>query len=78
MTEVKVPYLGEGISKARVTFIYFKPGDSVSKEADLVEVTTDKAAFNIPAPCGGKIAELKVSCGDMVNIGDIVCVIASQ
>jgi|EPASupsiteSAE347_1022098.scaffolds.fasta_scaffold03550_2 pyruvate dehydrogenase E2 component (dihydrolipoamide acetyltransferase) len=75
LIEVKVPYLGAGIEKARVTFIYCRPGEDIAKDADLIELTADKAAFNLPAPCPGKIGELKVSCGDTLNVGDTVCFI---
>ncbi|MFA5321013.1 MAG: lipoyl domain-containing protein [Candidatus Omnitrophota bacterium] len=75
LIEVKVPYLGAGIEKARVTFIYCRPGEAIAKDADLIEITADKAAFNIPSPCNGKITESKVSCGDTLNVGETVCFI---
>ncbi len=71
--EVKVPHLGAGVEKARVTFIYCEPGDTVKQDADLFELTADKAAFNVPSPCSGRIGEVKVSCGDTVSVGDVIC-----
>lgn len=76
--EVKVPYLGAGIEKARITFLYCRPGDTVAKDADLCELTADKAAFNVPSPCSGRIAEMNVSCGDTVCVGDTVCSIEAE
>ncbi len=76
--EVKVPYLGAGIEKARVTFIYCKPGDMVEKDADLLELTADKAAFNVPSPCSGRIDTLTVSCGDTLSVGETICRILSD
>lgn len=52
-----------------------KPGDRVGEDADLVELTTDKAAITIPSPAGGMIAECLASEGAEVKAGDILCII---
>lgn len=75
MANVTVPELGEGIEKATLTFWYFKEGDRVKENDDLAEVTTDKAAFNIPAPCNGILKQRLNQEGDSVKIGTIIAVI---
>jgi len=75
MTKVVLPELGEGIEKATVSYWYFKTGDRVSEKDDLVELTTDKATFNLPSPCSGVILEIFFNEGDTVDIGQALALI---
>ena len=75
MTKVVLPELGEGIGKATVSYWYFKTGDRVSEKDDLVELTTDKATFNLPSPCSGVILEIFFNEGDAVDIGGVLAII---
>ena len=75
MTKVYLPELGEGINKATVTFWYFKPGEKVNEKDDLVELSTDKATFNLPSPCTGTVSEIIVSEGDAINVGEVLGII---
>ncbi len=78
MTKVFLPELGEGIEKATVSYWYYKPGEKVSEKDDLVEITTDKATFNLPSPCSGTLSEIIFSEGDTVNVGEVLGVIDEQ
>lgn len=73
--EVKLPFLAEGVEECTVTFWHVTVGDKVEKEDDLVEMETSKAIFNVPSPAGGIIKEILVSEGDVVKVGDTLCVI---
>lgn len=75
MTKVILPELSEGIDKATVSYWYFKTGEKVNEKDDLVELTTDKAAFNLPSPCTGRISEIMVQEGDTVNVGEVLAII---
>ena len=75
MTKVVLPELGEGIEKATVSYWYFKAGDQVKEKDDLVELATDKATFNIPAPCTGVLAEVFFKESDAVHTGEVLAVI---
>lgn len=72
MSKVALPPLGEGIEKATVSFWYFKEGDKVEEKADLVELTTDKATFNLPSPCSGTLSQIIAEEGSVVNIGEVL------
>jgi len=78
MTKVVLPELGEGIEKATVSYWYLKEGERVKERDDLVELTTDKATFNLPSPCTGIISEIMFREGDSVNVGEILAVIEEQ
>ncbi len=75
MTKVVLPELGEGIDKATVSYWYFKEGEKVNEKDDLVELTTDKATFNLPSPCSGMLSEIIFHEGDTVNTGETLAII---
>lgn len=75
MTKVVLPELGEGIDKAIVSYWYFKTGEKVGEKDDLVELTTDKATFNLPSPCAGTLSEIFFQEGDSVNVGEVLAII---
>jgi pyruvate/2-oxoglutarate dehydrogenase complex dihydrolipoamide acyltransferase (E2) component len=75
MVKVVLPELGEGIEKATVSYWYYKEGEKVTEKDDLVELTTDKATFNLPSPCSGIVSEILFHEGDTVNVGEILGVI---
>jgi pyruvate/2-oxoglutarate dehydrogenase complex dihydrolipoamide acyltransferase (E2) component len=78
MTKVILPELGEGIEKATVSYWFFKVGDYVKEKEDLVELTTDKATFNLPSPCCGVISEIFSQEGDTVDVGQALAIINEQ
>ena len=75
MLKIILPELGQGIEKATVSFWFFKEGDKVSEKEDLVELTTDKAAFNLPCPFSGVLKEIIFHEGDTVNVGEVLGII---
>ncbi len=75
MVKVSLPELGKDITGATVSFWYFKEGQKVNEKDDLVELTTDKAAFNLPSPATGVIKEILFHEGDAVKIGEVLAVI---
>lgn len=75
MAKVVLPELGEGIEKATVSYWYFKEGEKVNLKDDLVELTTDKATFNLPSPCSGTLSEILFHEGEVVNIGETLAII---
>lgn len=75
MVKVILPELSEGVTKATVSYWYFKEGEKVTEKDDLVELATDKATFNLPSPASGTLIEVMFTEGDTVNVGDILAVI---
>lgn len=62
--------MGEGIEKATVSFWFIKEGEKVAEKDDLVELTTDKATFNLPSPATGVLSEITLREGEIVRPGD--------
>ena len=68
----KLPDLGEGIHEGEILAVIVEAGQDV-KEGDIIlEVETDKAAVEIPSPYTGKVEEILVKPGDVVNVGDVM------
>ena len=68
----KLPDLGEGIHEGEVLAVPVEVGQEV-KEGDIIlEVETDKAAVEIPSPFNGRVQEIIVKPGDVVNVGDVM------
>ncbi len=76
MVQVLLPELGEGITTAVISCWYAKPGDVVKEGDDIVELVTDKAAFNVSATTNGKIKKVFSKEGDEVKIGAVLAEIA--
>jgi pyruvate/2-oxoglutarate dehydrogenase complex dihydrolipoamide acyltransferase (E2) component len=75
MIKVYLPELGENITKATISYWYFEDGAAVVEGNDLVEVATDKATFNVPAPCSGTLVEIMAHEGDTVEVGEVLAMI---
>jgi pyruvate dehydrogenase E2 component (dihydrolipoamide acetyltransferase) len=71
-SEFKLPQLAEGIESADVAELHVKAGDTVEEGQVLMELETDKAVMELPAPQAGKIGALKVKKGDTVKVGQVV------
>lgn len=69
MTTITLPALGESITHVTISAILVKVGDAVSADQPLVEVETDKAAAEVPAPSAGTVTAILVAVGDQVAVG---------
>ena len=69
MTNIILPELGEGITKATVAYWHVRPGEAVEAGQDVVEVVTDKASFNVEAPAKGRLKSILVPEGKDGGVG---------
>jgi len=74
----KLPDLGEGTVEAEIVNWRVKPGDTVAEDDVLVEVMTEKAAVEVPAPVGGRVVSTTGTPGDMVPVGAELIVIETS
>ncbi|MBK7769645.1 MAG: 2-oxoglutarate dehydrogenase complex dihydrolipoyllysine-residue succinyltransferase [bacterium] len=70
--EVKVPALGESIQEVQVSAWLKQPGDSVSLDEPLIELETDKATVEVPAPAAGVVLEIVAAVGAVLKVGDVL------
>lgn len=65
----KMPDLGEGTVDAEIVAWHTQPGEEVSEDQLIVEVMTDKAAVEVPAPVSGRVVSISGAAGDKVAVG---------
>lgn len=69
--EIKVPEAGESVTEASVAQLFCASGDVVAKEAELLEIETDKVNQVIYAPEAGQVT-LTVGVDDAVKPGQVI------
>ncbi len=75
-TEFILPNLGENIESVRIAAITVKVGDAVEADQTVLELETDKAMMELPAPTAGTVEQLFVQEGQDVEIGQKLMVIS--
>ncbi|WP_275394846.1 2-oxo acid dehydrogenase subunit E2 [Aliiroseovarius sp. Z3] len=69
--EVKVPDIGD-FSDVPVVTVLVSVGDVIAEEDPIIELESDKATLEVPAPAAGKVVEIKLSEGDTVSEGSLI------
>jgi 2-oxoglutarate dehydrogenase E2 component (dihydrolipoamide succinyltransferase) len=77
-TDVIMPQMGESIFEGTLTKWLKKPGDKVTRDEPLFEISTDKVDAEIPAPASGVLREVKVNEGTTVQVNTVVGVIDAE
>jgi 2-oxoglutarate dehydrogenase E2 component (dihydrolipoamide succinyltransferase) len=71
--DVTMPQLGESVSEGTISKWRVREGDVVTKDQPLVEIGTDKADSELPAPSAGRVVKLLVREGDVVAVKAVLC-----
>src|SRR6185437_15741808 len=72
MADIRVPTLGESVTKEKKGKWFKKPGDAVAVDEPLVELETDKVTLEVPAPAAGVLSDVAVKNGDTVAVGALL------
>lgn len=78
MFEFPLPDIGEGVHEGEIVRWIVEEGGAVTEDEPVVEVMTDKATVEIPAPVSGTLAKVNVAEGEVAHVGDIIFVIATD
>ena len=70
--ELIVPPMGESITEVQIGTWLKQPGDYVAVDDPIVEIESDKATVELPAPVGGTVTEIVKQLGDQANVGDVI------
>ncbi len=70
--DFRLPELGEGVYEAELVAWLVKPGDTVRRGQNLMEVLTDKATMEVPSPFAGTISSLNAEPGQQIKVGGAV------
>ena len=74
----KMPDLGEGTVEAEIVAWHTQPGAVVTEDQVIVEVMTDKAAVEVPAPVSGRVVSITGAPGDKVAVGSPLIVFETE
>ncbi|AMN45891.1 2-oxoisovalerate dehydrogenase E2 component [Steroidobacter denitrificans] len=75
---VKLPDLGEGTVSSEIVLWRVKPGDVIQEDQPMVEMSTDKAVMEMPAPVSGRVVSLGGQPGDAIAVGAELLVIETD
>lgn len=70
--EMVMPQMGESIAEGTVLKWLKKEGDTVEKDENILEISTDKVDSEIPAPAAGRIVAILAAEGETVPVGQVV------
>jgi pyruvate/2-oxoglutarate dehydrogenase complex dihydrolipoamide acyltransferase (E2) component len=75
LIDVTMPQMGVSIAEGTVVEWKKRPGDAVEADEPIVEISTDKAESEVPAPATGRLKEVLVETGETVDVGTVLATI---
>ena len=73
--ELRVPEVGESITEVQIGAWLKNEGDAVERDEALVEIESDKATLELPAPVSGTLAQVLKKKGESAKVGDLIATI---
>jgi 2-oxoglutarate dehydrogenase E2 component (dihydrolipoamide succinyltransferase) len=70
--ELKVPSAGESITEVVIATWLKKEGDPVKRDEPVVEIETDKATLEVPAPVAGVLRGITKQQGQGATVGEVI------
>jgi 2-oxoglutarate dehydrogenase E2 component (dihydrolipoamide succinyltransferase) len=71
-TDVKVPSVGESVTEIYIGKWYKAEGDPIKPDEELVELESDKATLDVPAPAGGVLVKILKQTGETAEVGEVI------
>src|SRR3982751_2094752 len=76
--ELKIPEVGESVREVQIGRWLKREGDAVALDENIVELETDKASMELPAPAAGVLGQILKHEGDTVAVGDVIGYLEKQ
>src|SRR5437016_8522036 len=73
--EFRLPDIGEGVVEGEVVRWLVKEGDPLREDQPMVEIMTDKATVEIPAPRAGRVGKRMYAEGQLCPVGKVLITI---
>ena len=70
--ELKIPAVGESVQEVQIGRWLKKEGDAVEEDQSVVELETDKASLEVPAPRSGVLEKILKQEGETVSVGEVI------
>ncbi len=77
LVEVRVPDMGN-FKDVAIIDVLVKPGETITVDAPLVTLETEKATMDVPSTVGGVIEKIHVAKGGTVSTGDLIATVRSE
>ncbi|MDZ4679602.1 MAG: dihydrolipoamide acetyltransferase family protein [Saprospiraceae bacterium] len=78
LVEIVMPKMGESIMEATILKWVKKVGDRIEMDEPILEIATDKVDSEVPSPVSGTLSEIRFQENDVVGIGTVIAVIATE
>ena len=75
MQELKVPSVGESIVEVEIGAWLKGEGESFAQDEPLVELITDKATLELPAPFAGTLKQILKKTGETARVGEAIALL---
>jgi 2-oxoglutarate dehydrogenase E2 component (dihydrolipoamide succinyltransferase) len=75
---VNMPQLGESVAEGTILKWLKQVGDTVEKDEDILEISTDKVDSEIPSPAAGVLVEILAQEGETIEVGKPIAVIETD
>lgn len=76
--EVVMPQMGESITTGTITRWTKAPGEEISLDEIILEISTDKVESEIPSPVKGRIEVLHYPEGETIDVGKVIAEIETD
>jgi 2-oxoisovalerate dehydrogenase E2 component (dihydrolipoyl transacylase) len=76
--DFSLPPVGEGLIEVELVRWLVRPGDAVTRGQPLMEVMSDKATMEVPAPFAGVIQSVAAEAGTKIQVGQHILAFASE
>src|SRR5689334_3861888 len=70
--ELKIPAVGESVQEVQIGRWLKQPGEAVQEDQSVVELETDKASLEVPAPKSGVLEKILKKEGETVSVGEVI------
>lgn len=70
--ELKVPEVGESITEVMIGTWKKREGDVVAIDDAIVEIESDKATVELPAPAAGTVVKVLKASGATAKVGEVI------
>lgn len=70
--ELKVPEVGESITEVMIGTWKKREGDTVAIDDSIVEIESDKATVDLPAPRAGTVTKVLKGSGEKAKVGEVI------
>ena len=70
--ELTVPEVGESITEVMIGIWKKQEGDVVATDDPIVEIESDKATVELPAPGAGRLTKILKATGERATVGEVI------